>query len=184
TDYGNHRVKVVDSFGTVTNLYGVSSNFWVQGTASQGIFPGWWDGTVCSGDTLGCVEARLPAGVIIAPNGDVYTTEDYYHLIRHVTGTGLPTISGGTGTNAVVASPAISPSSGYYPMGRVITVSSPNPNVHYTTDGTEPTTASPAVAINGNVGVIHWFNSTNDLVGLKVKAFVGTNGSANVTGQP
>ena len=88
TDYGNHRVKVVDSFGTVTNLYGVSSNFWVQGTASQGIFPGWWDGTVCSGDTLGCVEARLPAGVIIAPNGDVYTTEDYYHLIRHVTGTG------------------------------------------------------------------------------------------------
>src|SRR6266446_3487012 len=30
-DYGNHRVKVVDSLGTVTNLYGVNSSFWVTG---------------------------------------------------------------------------------------------------------------------------------------------------------
>jgi len=69
-------------------------------------------------------------------------------------------------------------------MGRVITVSSPNPNVHYTTDGSEPTLSSPIVVMNGNVGLIHWFNTTNDLVGLKVKAFVGTNGSATVTGVP
>ena len=29
-DYGNNRVKVVDSVGTVTNLYGVSSNLWYK----------------------------------------------------------------------------------------------------------------------------------------------------------
>src|SRR5207244_2872340 len=184
TDYGNHRVKVVDSFGTVTNLYGVSSNFWVKGSASQGIFPGWWDGTVCAADTFGCVEARLPAGVVVAPGGTVYTTEDYYHLIRQTTGAGLPSPGVSTGTNVVVTAPIINPRSGYYPMGVSITVSSPNPNVHYTVDGTEPTPNSPAVAMNGNVGIIHWFNSTNDLTGLRVKSFVGTNGSLTVSGVP
>ena len=91
TDYGNNRVKVVDSLGTVTNLYGVDSTFWVTGA---GTYPGWADGTVCAGDlnynAFGCVESRLPAGVFFAPSGDVYTTEDYYHLIRKVTGAGLP----------------------------------------------------------------------------------------------
>jgi len=185
TDYGNHRVKVVDPLGTVTNLYGVSSNLWVQGSANNGIFPGWYDGTVCSVDTFGCVEARLPAGVVVAKDGSVYTSEDYYHLLRHVTSTGLPTPGGGgTGSNGVVvATPAISPNSGYYPMGTIITVSSPNPNVFYTTDGTEPTTNSLPVTINGNIGFIHWFNSTNDLTALRVKAFIGTNSSVTVSGQ-
>ena len=90
TDNGNHRVKAVLTSGVVTNIYGVSSNFWVQGTASQGIFPGWWDGTVVVPDTFGTVEARSPVGVVFAPDGAVYTTETYYHLIRKVTGTGLP----------------------------------------------------------------------------------------------
>ncbi|MSU57484.1 MAG: hypothetical protein EXS35_04770 [Pedosphaera sp.] len=90
TDNGNHRVKVVLATGAVTNLYAVKSNFWVQGSASQGIFPGWWDGTVCQIDALGCVEARSPVGIAFAPDGSVYTTETYYHLIRHITGTGLP----------------------------------------------------------------------------------------------
>lgn len=88
-DSGNHRVKVVLTTGVVTNLYGVSSNFWVQGSASQNVYPGWWDGTVAVPDTLGTVEARSPVGVLFAPNGTVYTTETYYHLIRVVTGTGL-----------------------------------------------------------------------------------------------
>jgi hypothetical protein len=90
-DYGNNRVKVVDSSGTVTNLYGVDYSFWVTGS---GTFPGWFDGTVCAGDlnynSFGCVESRLPAGVFFASDGSVYSTEDYYHLIRKVTGTGLP----------------------------------------------------------------------------------------------
>src|SRR5262249_50424966 len=75
----------------VTNLYGVNSSFWVTG---DGTHPGWADGTVCAANvdynSFGCVEARLPAGVFFAPNGNVYTTEDYYHIIRKVTATGLP----------------------------------------------------------------------------------------------
>ena len=35
-DYGNNRVKVVDSVGTVTNLYGVSSNLWYTGPGTLG----------------------------------------------------------------------------------------------------------------------------------------------------
>src|ERR1051326_4465829 len=89
-DTGNNRVKAVLANGVVTNLYGVSSNFWVQGSAGEGIFPGWWDGTVAVPDAFGTVEARSPVGVFFAPNGTVYTTETYYHLIRAVTGTGLP----------------------------------------------------------------------------------------------
>jgi len=90
-DYGNNRVKVVDSVGTVTNLYGVNSSFWITGS---GTFPGWADGNVCRGDinynAVGCVEARLPVGVVFADDGTVYTTEDFYHLIRKVSNTGLP----------------------------------------------------------------------------------------------
>jgi hypothetical protein len=85
-DFGNNRVKIVDSIGTVTNLYGVNSNYWVA--------KGFADGTVCRGDTnynvKGCVEARRPAGVVFASDGTIYTTEDYYHLIRKVTGATLP----------------------------------------------------------------------------------------------
>ncbi|TAK94663.1 MAG: hypothetical protein EPO07_16375, partial [Verrucomicrobia bacterium] len=92
TDYGNHRVKVVDSAGNVCTLYGVCSNNWVTGS---GTYPGWWDGNGCLCQTTcqtcaNYAEARSPLGVIFAPNGDVYTTEVYYHLIRKVTSTGLP----------------------------------------------------------------------------------------------
>jgi hypothetical protein len=91
TDYGNNRVKVVDPVGTVTNLYGVDSSFWLTG---PGTYPGWADGTVCRGDVnfnaVGCVESRLPSGVVFAADGTVYTTEDFYHLIRKVSSTGLP----------------------------------------------------------------------------------------------
>ncbi|MCX6913513.1 MAG: fibronectin type III domain-containing protein, partial [Verrucomicrobia bacterium] len=86
-DYGNHRVKVVNSVGTVTNLYGVSSDVWLN---LPGLYPGWRDGNVTVPDAKGDVEARLPNGVLLAPNGTVYVTEDYYHLIRMVTGASLP----------------------------------------------------------------------------------------------
>lgn len=91
SDYGNNRVKVVDPLGTVTNLYGVNSAYWLTGS---GTYPGWADGTVCRGDlfynAFGCVESRLPVGVAFANDGTVYTTEDFYHLVRKVTGSGLP----------------------------------------------------------------------------------------------
>ncbi len=93
-DYGNHRVKVVNSAGSVTNLYGVSSSYWITDT---GAYPGWCDtgyegATTCANDTFGCVEARLPNGVCFSQSGTVYVTEDYYHLIRQVTGANLPPV--------------------------------------------------------------------------------------------
>ena len=91
TDTGNHRVKVVNS-SVVTNLYGVGSSWWLTPLdPSLGVFPGWWDGTVVVPDTFGDVEARQPVGVAFAPDGSVYTTETYYHLIRKVTDANLPT---------------------------------------------------------------------------------------------
>ena len=83
-DYGNHKIKLVDQSGTVSLLYGVSSSLWVTGT---GTFPGWRDGV---GDaTSGDAESRLPYGVAVAPNGNVYVSETYYSVIRQVSGTGL-----------------------------------------------------------------------------------------------
>ena len=85
-DYGNNRVKVVNAIGTVTNLYGVSSNLWATGPST---WPGWWDGEVQVPDVLGGVEARAPNGLALAADGTLYATEDYYHLIRTVTDHGL-----------------------------------------------------------------------------------------------
>lgn len=90
-DYGNHRVKVVLTSGVVTNLYGCKSNLWYgPANPSQGIYPGWWDGTVSVPDLLGGVEARSPVGVAFASDGTVYTSEIYYHLLRKITNTELP----------------------------------------------------------------------------------------------
>jgi hypothetical protein len=109
TDYGNNRVKVVNSVGTVTNLYGVDSSFWVTG---DGTLPGWWDGTVARGDinynARGFAESRLPAGVILSGDASiVYTTEDYYHLIRMVTGAGLPALPPPPPPPPAVPAPAV-----------------------------------------------------------------------------
>ena len=84
TDNGNNRVKAVLPSGVVTNLYGVTSKYW------GGTYPGWYDGTVSIPDSIAPnVQSRLPFGVVIASDGSFYTTEDYYHIIRHVTGAGL-----------------------------------------------------------------------------------------------
>jgi len=91
-DYGNNRVKVVNaSDGSVNNFYGVPSSYWVQG--SPPVYPGWYDGTVIIPDRPpaqgGDVEARQPYGLVLAPNGTLYVTENYYDIIRSVTGSGL-----------------------------------------------------------------------------------------------
>jgi hypothetical protein len=81
SDFGNDRVKVITSSGITTNLYGVSSNDWNKS------YPGWEDGTVVVPDQPGGVAARCPAGVALSADGTtVYTTEDYFHLVRKVTG--------------------------------------------------------------------------------------------------
>jgi len=84
SDYGNGRVKAVLPNGSVTNIYGVTSNDWVNP------YKGFADGTVVIPDQVGGVAARLPNGVVMSANGTVYVTEDYYHIIRQITGTGLP----------------------------------------------------------------------------------------------
>ena len=93
-DYGNDRVKIVTASGITTNLYGVSSNDWWTGTTPSGgaAVLGWSDGAVWEpdgGPGFGNVQARMPFAVAIGPDGTIYTTEDYYHIIRKVTGANI-----------------------------------------------------------------------------------------------
>ena len=93
-DFGNNRVKVVAATGYTTNLYGVSSNDWWTGTTPSGgtAYLGWSDGAVWEpdgGPGFGNVQARMPSGVAIGSDGTIYTTEDYYHIIREVTGANI-----------------------------------------------------------------------------------------------
>lgn len=83
TDFGNDRVKAVLANGNVTNIYGVSSNDWISP------WPGFQDGTVTLPDQPGGVAGRSEFGVVLAPDGSLYVSEDYYHIIRHITGVGF-----------------------------------------------------------------------------------------------
>ncbi len=83
-DNGNNRVKAVLPNGVVTNLYGVTAQYW------GGTYPGWYDSAVFVPDsTAPNAQSRQPVGLAFALDGSVYTTEDYYHTIRKLTGTGL-----------------------------------------------------------------------------------------------
>lgn len=188
-DTGNHQVRQIDGNGTVTLLYGVDSNLWINIPQNAKPPPGWMDGT--AGPNEGNAEARLPEGLVVDGSGSVYATEQYYHIIRKVTGTGLTgpsgTFGGTGGTNTAPNPPSltISPQSGYFPMGTTVTVTSTSDQVYFTTDGTAPTTNSTPLTMVGGVGTIRWFNSTNDLTRLRVAAFLtsGTNTvSTNVAG--
>jgi len=83
TDYGNNKVKVLNTAGVVTNLYGISANYWGK------TFPGFLDGTVTVPDAVNGVAARQPNGIAFGSDGTVYVTEDFYAIIRKAT-TGLP----------------------------------------------------------------------------------------------
>jgi len=88
TDNGNSRVKAVLTSGVVTNIYGTSSNYW--GPSGVGLYPGWKDGTVKLPDSQsGNVWCRQPNGVTYGNDGAIYVSEDFYHIIRKVTGSGL-----------------------------------------------------------------------------------------------
>ncbi|PAW80763.1 MAG: hypothetical protein B9S33_17930 [Pedosphaera sp. Tous-C6FEB] len=181
-DQGNHQVRLVDTAGTTSILYGIQSNFWVN-LVHPSIYPGWADGAAQF------AESRQPTGVIVDGSGTVFVTEQFYHVIRKVTGSGLAGPSGvGSGDSGAALLPpslGISPNTGYFPLGTLITVTSSSTNVFFTTDGTAPTTNSTPVAMSGGLGTIQWQNPTNDLTGLRVAAFLvsGTNSaSTNVTG--
>ena len=166
----NHRVRIVNpASGLVNTLYGVDPGNW--GT----FYPGWADGI----NTL--AEAREPFGVAVGPDGEIYSTERYYHLLRQVTESGLsgPSDGGpGSDTNLVVNVPSFQPSSGYYPEGVEVVVSNPNTNVFlssrvfYTVDGTEPTISSAEVTQRNAQGdlIIPWMNKELSLSSLKVAA--------------
>lgn len=188
-DRGNDRVRMIRIDRAVVTLYGIDASLW--GFDNPTPFFGWWDGDAS------VAEAREPEGVAVATDGTIYTTEDYYHLIRQVTGTAFLSAAastnsntgGGTSTNMVVKPPVLSPNCGYYPMGQDIRVTSPNDSlflnhiIYYTTDGTEPTTNSfPVEMINGS-GVIHWRETLSDLTSLRAKTFLGPFCSATVSGQ-
>jgi streptogramin lyase len=188
-DRGNHRVRIVGSGGLVSTLYGISPDLW-EGPECVGcnpiILPGWLDGSV------EFAEAREPIGVAVAPNGNIYTTEAYYHLVREITPVATPGggSGGGANTNIVVLPPTISPGYGYFPMGHTITVLNPNTNsflrsvVYYTIDGTDPTTNSLQVAFPNGIGTIFWRETQRDLTSLRLKAFLGANASSVTSGQP
>jgi hypothetical protein len=181
-DRMNHRTRIVTLRGHASTLHGLDPSLWASD------FPGWEDGEVT------IAEAREPVGVTIGLNNTVFTTELFYHLIRQITGADLtaPPPGGGGGgdggqTNAVVARPIINPSSGFFPMGVRIQVTStdafgPDTKIFYTTDASEPTTNSFQVTFSGNVGEIFWRDGMRDLTSLRVKAFSGTNSSATVSG--
>lgn len=181
SDQGNHRVMVVGTNGSSSVLYGVPSNSWVNVT---GTYPGWFDGTA------EFAEARTPAGIVVDGSGNVFVTEQFYHTVRRASGSGLTgpsSVGTGGSTSVTLNAPSLSfsPNTGYFPLGTLISVTSSSTNVFFTTDGTVPTTNSTAVAMANGTGVIRWQNSTNDLTGLRVAAFVfsGTNSAGtNVTG--
>ena len=54
-----------------------------------------------------------------------------------------------------VASPVVSPAAGVYPSAQVITVTSPTPGaqLHYTTNGLDPTELDPAIASGGTLAM-------------------------------
>jgi len=90
-------------------------------------------------------------------------------------------------TPTEVPIPILSPSSGYYPMGVDITVTSTNgfPDgtlLYYTTDASEPTTNSSPVFRQQDTGAIAWNVPQRDLRSLRVKAFLGPNAGKTVSG--
>ena len=175
-DYGNNRLVVVDRVGSITNVLNSTNSFVWFGR------PGDPAGNTGTNSAL-WVPMKSPVGVAVGTGGAVYSSEILYNDIRELLNTGLSQPGSVNGTN-YIAPPMFGPDSGYFPMGQTISVSSTYTNVHYTTDGSEPTTNSPAVVNNSGYLFIRWFNSTNDLTGLRVKAFVGTNASDTVIGQP
>src|SRR4029079_17852436 len=112
-DRDNHRVRLIDAGGFVTTLYGVDPAAW-EGPACTScdpiILPGWLDGSA------EFAEARSPVGVAVDATGNVFTTEDFYHLVRQITGVTFSGDGNGDGsTPVVVLPPTIDPATGYYP---------------------------------------------------------------------
>ena len=141
-DSGNNRVVVVARNGAVTNVLNSTNSIIWFGRAVT-LPERTWD-AFCADGLAGrrCPRARWQR----------------LHL-RSVLSSGRLTLDSGlsepgSGPAGEVSAPSITPSSGYYPMGQFVQVSSANPDVYYTTDGSAPNTNSLKLGMNGNVGVI------------------------------
>jgi hypothetical protein len=184
-DQGNDRVRLIEPDGFVSTIYGVNPATW-EGPqcldCAPMILPGWLDGSA------EFAEARQPVGVAVTADGTIFTTEVFYQIVREVSGATF--VGGGGGaTNVVVLPPTFAPTTGYFPMGQTISVVNPNASpllataVYYTTDGSEPTTNSFLVPMNGANGALLWQEKQRDLSSLRLKAFLGNNPSPTVSGQ-
>ncbi len=178
----NHRLRVIDTNLAVTSLYGVPKKQWMRP------FPGWVEG---AGGAEGVAASRDPMGVTVSSNGTVYAGEIFWGLLRAASGTGLGLPDSGSNTNGnggpintnLLVAPLFGPNSGYFPFGVTITVTSAAP-VYYTTDGTEPTTNSAAVALENGTGSFRFTENLRDLTSLRLKAISAAGSSTVISGQP
>lgn len=92
-DRSNHRLRVISTNNVVSTLYGLPAKEWAN------TFPGWMDGV---GGDEGVAATRLPTGVVVDGNGNVYNTESFWNLIRRVTDTGLEFTGTGSGVSTNV----------------------------------------------------------------------------------
>jgi hypothetical protein len=106
-DTGNNYVRVIDTLGNTTNLYGTPTNVWIQTScmANPPLYAGWVDGT--AGSTSGSATAREPVSVTISTNGMLFVTELYYNLIRSVSGSGLTPVSALNSSNSSTNFPIV-----------------------------------------------------------------------------
>ena len=96
-DRGNHRVRLVNSAGAVTTLYGVDPSQW-----DPAYYPGWLDGNT------NVAAAHDPVATAVATNGLVLVAEYFYHLLRDVKGanlSGTGESGGGSGLPAITQQP-------------------------------------------------------------------------------
>lgn len=174
----NHRVRIVDTNGIATTLFGIDESDWASD------YPGWEDGS------NEFAESRIPTGIAIARDGlTVFITEAFYHLVREVSGATLggsvDVVGGGStpdGLRVVLPPPTLSPPSGYHPMGQLVNITSGASKVFYTVDGSTPNTNSFQLALNGGLGQVLWQDGTRDLRSLRLMAVDGTNASPVVAG--
>ena len=176
-DRNNHRVRYVDEDNVTRTLFGLPPSEWVD---LPGLFPGWADGPV------DWAESREPFGIDVGANGAVFDTEVYYHLVRMASGF----VSTNVGTTNLPITAAFNPSTGYYPTGVVVSITStsntplgPDARIFYTLDGSDPTTSSQAVPIINGVGTLT-IPSAVDVGNLKVRIYNGTVAGPVVSGTP
>ena len=92
-DTGNNRVRLIDAVGNTSLLYGTSSNVWPPYCCScdPALYPGWVDGA--AGSVSNDATGRRPVGVTVSPSGELFVTEQFYDLIRSVSGSGLTAVN-------------------------------------------------------------------------------------------